>query len=45
MGQVEYRLLGPLEVFDGLRPTALGRRQQRAVLANLLLDAGRALLA
>jgi DNA-binding SARP family transcriptional activator len=36
---VEYRILGPLEVVDGDQPLPLGGRQQRALLALLLLRA------
>jgi DNA-binding SARP family transcriptional activator len=36
---VEFRLLGPLEAVEDGRPLALGGRQQRAVLATLLLRA------
>jgi DNA-binding SARP family transcriptional activator len=39
---VRYLLLGPLEARDGDRPVALGPGRQRALLAVLLLDAGRA---
>jgi predicted ATPase/DNA-binding SARP family transcriptional activator len=38
MRQLDYRLLGPLEVVAGGEPLSLGRRQQRAVLAILLLN-------
>ena len=38
--QMEIRLLGPLEVWDGDRVIALPRRQQRALLAALALRAG-----
>jgi len=38
---IEFRLLGPLEVVRGGAPIALGGRRRRAVLAALLLDAGR----
>jgi DNA-binding SARP family transcriptional activator len=39
--KVEFRLLGPLEVRDGEgNPVALPRRQQRALLAALLVRAG-----
>jgi hypothetical protein len=34
---MEYRILGPLEVFDGARPVAVGGGKQRALLAILLL--------
>ena len=37
MERPEYRLLGPLEVTNGDQPLSLGRRQQRAVLALLLV--------
>ena len=37
---VEFRILGPLEVFDGGTPVRLGGRNQRALLALLLLNAG-----
>ncbi len=38
---LEFRILGPLEVLDDGRPIALGGQKQRALLALLLLDAGR----
>lgn len=38
MRRAEYRLLGPLEVVADGAPVALGRRQQRALLAILLLQ-------
>src|SRR4051812_44783098 len=38
---MEFRVLGPLEVIDTTGPVALGPRKQRALLALLLLDAGR----
>ncbi|MDX6510901.1 MAG: hypothetical protein QOE36_405 [Gaiellaceae bacterium] len=41
MRQLDYRLLGPLEVSEGGEALPLGRTQQRAVLALLLLHAGR----
>src|SRR4051794_24337969 len=41
MRQLDYRLLGPLQVYDQDGPLALGRRQQRAVLAILLLELNR----
>ena len=37
----EFRILGPLEVSDEAGPLLLGGLKQRAVLALLLLDAGR----
>jgi YVTN family beta-propeller protein len=36
---MEYRILGPLEVFDGERQVTLGGTRQRALLAILLLHA------
>ena len=38
---MRYRVLGGLEVVDGSRPLDLGGPKQRAVLAALLVDAGR----
>jgi DNA-binding SARP family transcriptional activator len=38
---VEYAVLGPLEVRDGGRTIPIGRGKPRALLALLLLDAGR----
>jgi len=38
---LEFRILGPLEVVAGGRPLPLGGAKQRALLALLLLDAGR----
>jgi DNA-binding SARP family transcriptional activator len=38
---LQYRILGTLEVLDDGRALDLGGRKQRAVLAALLLDAGR----
>ena len=38
---MDYRVLGPLEVRDGGNPIRLGGRQQRAVLALLLLSPNR----
>jgi predicted ATPase/DNA-binding SARP family transcriptional activator len=38
---VEFRVLGPLEAGDERESLALGPRKQRALLARLLLDAGR----
>jgi DNA-binding SARP family transcriptional activator len=40
-----FSILGPIEVRDGGREVALPRRQQRALLALLLLDANRVVLA
>ena len=37
----EFRILGPLEVEGDRGPVALGGQQQRALLAVLLLEAGR----
>ncbi|MBI5105280.1 MAG: alpha/beta fold hydrolase [Solirubrobacterales bacterium] len=39
---MEFRLLGPLEGRDGDAAVALGAPKQRALLARLLLDGGRA---
>lgn len=38
---IEYRLLGPLEVFEDGQALAVGSRKQRALLAILLLNANR----
>src|SRR5262245_11272449 len=38
---MEFRVLGPFEVVAGGEPVALGGTKQRALLARLLLDAGR----
>jgi DNA-binding SARP family transcriptional activator len=38
---VEFRILGPLEVVDGGRALRLGSRKQRALLAILVLHAGK----
>src|ERR1044071_4126238 len=38
---LEFRILGPLEVLDAGRSISLGGQKQRALLALLLLDAGR----
>ncbi len=38
---LEFRILGPLEVLDDGRSVGLGGQKQRALLALLLLDAGR----
>ena len=40
---MEFRILGPLEVWDGDHAVRLGIRQQRALLALLLLNANEAL--
>jgi DNA-binding SARP family transcriptional activator len=36
---VQFRILGPLEVWDGQRPVELGRPKQRALLTILLVHA------
>lgn len=41
MAELDYRLLGSVEVRDGSRPLAVGGGKQRAVLALLLLEANR----
>jgi DNA-binding SARP family transcriptional activator len=38
---MDFRVLGPLEVWGGDRPLSLGGAKQRALLAMLLLDANR----
>jgi DNA-binding SARP family transcriptional activator len=38
---MEFRILGPLEVFDGERALDVGRAKQRSLLAVLLLNANR----
>lgn len=38
---MDYRILGPLEVLDGDREVKLGSHKQRAILAILLIEAGR----
>ena len=38
---LEFRILGPVEVLDSETALALGGQKQRAVLAALLIDAGR----
>jgi DNA-binding SARP family transcriptional activator len=38
---VDFRILGPLEVVEDGRPLALGSRKQRALLALLVLHAGK----
>jgi len=40
---MDYRILGPLEAFDGERRLSLGGARQRAVLAFLLLHGNEAL--
>lgn len=40
---MDYRILGPLEAYDGDRPLSLGGGRQRAVLALLLLHGNEAL--
>ena len=37
---MKFRILGPLEVYEGEKPVRLGGRNQRALLALLLLNAG-----
>jgi DNA-binding SARP family transcriptional activator len=39
---MDFRILGPLEVWDRERPLELRRHKHRALLADLLLDAGKA---
>ena len=36
---MEFRILGPLQVFDHARPLTLGGPKQRAVLTHLILRA------
>src|SRR5919197_2195287 len=38
---VEFRILGPLEVLDGAAPVAVPGAKERALLADLLVHAGR----
>jgi predicted ATPase/DNA-binding SARP family transcriptional activator len=38
---VDFRILGPLEIWDDGRPLAIGSAKQRALLAILLLNANR----
>src|SRR3954452_8393179 len=40
---MEFKVLGPLEADDGTSRLELGPPRQRALLARLLLDAGRAI--
>jgi DNA-binding SARP family transcriptional activator len=42
---LEFRLLGEIEVLAGGRPVELGSAKQRALLALLLLERGRAVSA
>jgi DNA-binding SARP family transcriptional activator len=42
--RVEFRILGPLEVLDGDRPVPLPRGRGRALLALLVLNAGKVVL-
>jgi serine/threonine protein kinase/DNA-binding SARP family transcriptional activator/ABC-type transport system substrate-binding protein len=42
---VQYRVLGPLEVWDGQRAIPVGGPKQRLVLANLLIRANQVVLA
>src|SRR5215470_9577166 len=39
-GGLEFRVLGPVEVADGRRILPLGGPKQRALLADLILNAG-----
>jgi len=39
-GHLEFRILGPVEVSDGNRSLPLGGPKQRALLADLILNAG-----
>ena len=41
LDMLDFRILGPLEVSDETGPIALGGQRQRALLAALLLEAGR----
>jgi predicted ATPase/DNA-binding SARP family transcriptional activator len=41
LAKLDYRILGPLEVWDGDRRLPLGAAKQRAVLALLLINANR----
>ena len=40
-GMAEFRLLGPVEIWDGGRTVDAGQPRQRALLAALLMDVGR----
>ncbi|HEX8133881.1 MAG TPA: BTAD domain-containing putative transcriptional regulator, partial [Actinomycetes bacterium] len=42
---VEFRILGPLEVLDGATPVAVSGAKERALLADLLVHAGRVVAA
>ena len=44
-GVVEFRILGPLEVLDGAAPVAVSGAKERALLADLLVHAGRVVAA
>jgi predicted ATPase/DNA-binding SARP family transcriptional activator len=44
-GVVEFRILGPLEVLDGATPVAVSGAKERALLADLLVHAGRVVAA
>jgi DNA-binding winged helix-turn-helix (wHTH) protein len=44
-GVVEFRILGPLEVLDGATPIAVPGAKERALLADLLVHAGRVVAA
>ncbi|MFG2953090.1 BTAD domain-containing putative transcriptional regulator [Streptomyces sp. NPDC048291] len=41
MSQVEFRLLGPVDILNGEQSLGLATPQQRGILASLLLDANR----
>jgi DNA-binding SARP family transcriptional activator len=44
-GEMEFRILGPLEVHDGAVPVAVPGAKERALLADLLVHAGRVVAA
>jgi predicted ATPase/DNA-binding SARP family transcriptional activator len=44
-GVVEFRILGPLEVLDGATPVAVSGAKERALLADLLVNAGQVVAA
>src|SRR6266545_3418125 len=44
-GGMEFRILGPLEVHDGSGPVRVPGAKERALLANLLVHAGRVVAA